>query len=66
MHTSNDFIISDTRDKENEANRFASEFLMPAIEISKSLRGLKLSYLVELKRYWLTSMGDHVIEVMGK
>ena len=58
MHTSNDFIISDTRDKENEANRFASEFLMPAIEISKSLRGLKLSYLVELKRYWLTSMAS--------
>lgn len=58
MHTSNDFLISDCRDKENEANRFASEFLMPASFISNSLRGLKLSYLVELKRYWLTSMAS--------
>lgn len=58
MHTSNDFIISDCRDKEDEANRFASEFLMPADFISNSLRGLKLSYLVELKRYWLTSMAS--------
>lgn len=58
MHTSNDFLISDCRDKENEANKFASEFLMPADYISNSLRGLKLSYLVELKRYWLTSMAS--------
>jgi len=58
MHTSDDFIISDERDKESEANRFASEFLMPSDFITNSLRGLKLSYLVELKRYWLTSMSS--------
>lgn len=58
MHTSDEFLISDHRDKENEANLFASEFLMPADFISNSLRGLKLSYLVELKRYWLTSMAS--------
>lgn len=58
MHTSNDFIIPEYRDKEDEANRFASEFLMPADAISNSLRGLKLQHLVELKRYWLTSMAS--------
>ncbi|NDV47454.1 ImmA/IrrE family metallo-endopeptidase [Paludibacter sp. 221] len=58
MHSSGDFLIPDYRDKEQEANRFASEFLMPAEIISKSLRGFKLSYSVELKRYWLTSMAS--------
>ena len=60
MHTSNEFLISEYRDKEDEANRFASEFLMPSDAISNSLRGLKLQYLVELKRYWLTSMASIV------
>lgn len=49
MHTSNEFLISEYRDKEDEANKFASEFLMPSDAISNSLRGLKLQYLVELK-----------------
>ncbi|WP_108424383.1 helix-turn-helix domain-containing protein [Flagellimonas amoyensis] len=44
--------------KESEANRFAAEFLMPGDIIKNSLRGLKLSYLSELKRYWLTSMSS--------
>lgn len=60
MHTSPDILISEFRDKEDEANRFASEFLMPAEYIINSLRGLKLQYLVELKRYWLTSMASIV------
>ena len=60
MHTSNEFLISEYRDKEDEANKFASEFLMPSDAISNSLRGLKLQYLVELKRYWLTSMASIV------
>jgi Zn-dependent peptidase ImmA (M78 family) len=60
MHTSGDFLISDYRDKEEEANKFASEFLMPSDAILNSLRGLKLQYLVELKRYWLTSMASIV------
>lgn len=58
MHTSGEFLISDYRNREEEANRFASEFLMPADVILNSLRGLKLQYLVELKRYWLTSMAS--------
>jgi Zn-dependent peptidase ImmA (M78 family) len=56
MHLSRDFIFSESRDKEDEANRFASEFLMPSSVIGNSLRGLKISYLGDLKSYWLTSM----------
>lgn len=45
---------------ENEANEFASEFLMPKEDIKNSLYDLKLSHLSELKRYWLTSMASIV------
>lgn len=42
---------------EDQANRFAAELLMPATEIRPMLRGrLTLSALVDLKRYWGTSM----------
>lgn len=58
MHSSEDFLFPDYRNKEDEANLFASEFLMPAEAIKNSLRDLRLSYLVELKRYWLTSMAS--------
>lgn len=60
MHTSNEFLIPEHRDKEAEANRFASEFLMPSEVIANSLRELKFQYLVELKRSWLTSMASIV------
>lgn len=60
MHLSTDFIISDYRDKEKEANQFASEFLMPSDVIKNSLFDLKMSYLGDLKRYWLTSMASIV------
>lgn len=60
MHLSSDFIIPDLRDKEKEAHEFASEFLMPSDCIYRSLLNLKSSSLVELKRYWLTSMGSIV------
>lgn len=56
MHTS--FLISDYRDKEDEANKFASEFLMPSLAIKNSLYNLKLAYLGDLKRQWLTSMSS--------
>lgn len=56
MHLSPEFLILDYRDKEKEAHEFASEFLMPAEYIYRSLKDLKLSSLSELKRYWLTSM----------
>lgn len=57
-----DFPIPDYRNneknKENEANRFASEFLMPSEFIKNSLYNLRLSNLAELKRFWLTSMSS--------
>lgn len=56
MHLSNS--IPDFRDKENEAYKFASEFLMPEDEIKNSLIGVKTPYLMELKSYWLTSMAS--------
>ncbi len=41
---------------EDEANRFASEFLLPKKEIINSLRHLNFQKLGELKRYWKVSM----------
>ncbi len=61
MHVAGGFPISKHRDsktREDEANIFASEFLMPKNEIINSLRGLKLSDLSTLKNYWLTSMAS--------
>lgn len=45
-----------TPDMENEANLFASEFLMPAKEIKSSLRNLSIPKLAELKSHWRVSM----------
>lgn len=58
LHNENNFPISMHRDKEDEANQFASEFLMPADEIKNSIRNLKMSDLADIKRKWLTSMGS--------
>jgi|LAHS01.1.fsa_nt_gb Zn-dependent peptidase ImmA (M78 family)/transcriptional regulator with XRE-family HTH domain len=62
MHISPTIAIPDYRnnekEKEKEANQFAAEFLMPAVEIQNSLRGLKLSSLISLKGFWLTSMAS--------
>ena len=41
---------------ENEANRFASELLLPKSEIINSLKNLNFPKLGELKRYWKVSM----------
>lgn len=49
------FPVPEYRDKEDEANRIASEFLMPSDFIKSSLTNLRLSYTSELKKYWLTS-----------
>ena len=57
MH-SEDFLISEFRDKEKEAFEFAAEFLMPEVAIKNQLMNLKLSELVGLKRYWLTSIAS--------
>lgn len=58
LHVTGDFPIPDFRNKEDEANRFASEFLMPELEIKNSLRNLKFSELIRLKGYWLCSMAS--------
>ena len=58
MHLDPSFIILPHRDKEKEAYRFASEFLMPKAHIKPSLRNLRVSYLGTLKSYWLTSMAS--------
>lgn len=58
LHNENNFPISTFRDREKEANEFASEFLMPESSIKNSLRNLKMSDLGELKNYWLTSMSS--------
>jgi Zn-dependent peptidase ImmA (M78 family)/transcriptional regulator with XRE-family HTH domain len=41
---------------ETEADRFASEFLMPGTEIGPSLRNLSLAKLPSLKGHWKVSM----------
>lgn len=43
------------RDEEKEANQFASEFLMPEIEIRSALNYLNLNKIALLKDYWLVS-----------
>lgn len=58
LHNENYFPISSYRNKENEANEFAAEFLMPENEIRNSLRGLRMGDLGDLKNYWLTSMSS--------
>ena len=45
------------QEQEDQADRFASEFLMPEAEIRPQLKGrLNVARLVELKRYWKVSM----------
>lgn len=41
---------------EDEANRFASEFLMPAADIKAALHDVTIPKLAALKRYWKVSM----------
>ena len=41
---------------EKEANNFASEFLMPRTDISKSLDNISLPQIANLKPYWRVSM----------
>jgi len=43
-------------DPEGEADRFASEFLMPADEIRADLKGLTLDKAASLKSWWKVSM----------
>jgi Zn-dependent peptidase ImmA (M78 family)/transcriptional regulator with XRE-family HTH domain len=43
---------------EEEAERFACEFLMPIAEIGHNLHGLTLEKLASLKKYWKVSMAS--------
>src|SRR5205085_11537320 len=45
-----------TPDLDNEANRFAAEFLMPAKDIGPHLRPLSIQRLAAMKPYWKASM----------
>ncbi|MDF2437776.1 MAG: hypothetical protein K0Q95_2152 [Bacteroidota bacterium] len=57
MHYAKDFIPSMTDNFEEEANRFASEFLMPENDIKASFYGgVSFPQLADLKRYWKVSM----------
>jgi Zn-dependent peptidase ImmA (M78 family) len=47
---------SPTGDIEDEADRFASEFLMPSDEIAPQLDGLTIEKAARLKPYWRVSM----------
>lgn len=60
MHQNVDFIISESRDREKEANAFASEFLMPSQAMKSQLLNIKFSDLPVLKRYWSASMASIV------
>jgi len=44
--------------REQEADEFANEFLMPEDSIKESLYGLSLGDLAPLKKYWLTAMSS--------
>jgi len=57
MHL-NTYTISDHRDVESEAFKFASEFLAPLQDVKAQLGTEKITLrkLGSLKRYWLTSM----------
>lgn len=57
MHENITFFVNENRNKEGEANEFASEFLLPESETKSALTNLKMSQLHSFKTYWLTSMG---------
>jgi Zn-dependent peptidase ImmA (M78 family)/transcriptional regulator with XRE-family HTH domain len=57
-------VISQERNVEHEAMRFAAELLVPEKEFINSVDGFDLQALANQKRYWLVSMG--AILVRGK
>jgi len=52
------FKIDLDRDYEKEADNFASEFLMPELDIKHHLHGLTLGRLATLKKHWKVSMAS--------
>jgi Zn-dependent peptidase ImmA (M78 family)/plasmid maintenance system antidote protein VapI len=57
IHNHNDFFISNERDMEKEANKFASEFLAPKSALRGEFTRLSTEKLFELKAYWKISVG---------
>lgn len=52
-------------DMEEEANRFAGAFLMPAEEIRSHLRNVDLRSLAALKQHWRVSMQALLVQAQG-
>jgi Zn-dependent peptidase ImmA (M78 family)/DNA-binding XRE family transcriptional regulator len=57
MHNHNDIFIPSFRDIENEANKFASEFLAPKKSLIGEFSYLTIEKLFALKSYWKISVG---------
>ncbi|MGM9506630.1 XRE family transcriptional regulator [Larkinella sp. GY13] len=56
-------VLPESRDIEEEAFRFASEFLVPESEFTKGLnKKLDLATLANLKRYWHVSMRSLIMK----
>jgi Zn-dependent peptidase ImmA (M78 family)/DNA-binding XRE family transcriptional regulator len=55
-------IIEEDRDEEDEAFRFASEFLVPNADFSKSFTRLDLPTLAGMKQYWAVSMSSLIVK----
>lgn len=53
-----DYIPNTENEAENEANRFASEFLMPEVSIAPHLIHFNIDKLVNLKEYWKCSIAS--------
>lgn len=60
MHENITDFVNENRNKENEANEFAGEFLMPESETRRAFTGIRMSQLSAFKGYWLTSMASIV------
>ncbi|HAG99910.1 MAG TPA: hypothetical protein DCL75_13910 [Ktedonobacter sp.] len=57
-----------TENMEEEADRFAAEFLMPSRDISPDLDSITFTNLARLKSYWKVSMAALIVRAndMGK
>ncbi|MFD1258328.1 helix-turn-helix domain-containing protein [Mucilaginibacter terrae] len=61
MHIPFGSYIEEVIDVENEANRFASEFLMPENEIRRDLLYITYGKLSDLKQYWKASKSSLIV-----
>lgn len=61
MHIPFASFTEEVIDVENEANRFASEFLMPENEIRRDLLYITYGKLADLKQYWKASKSSLIV-----